>query len=655
MRLQLRHLVISAFVGISVSVPGLVQSDVLVTRFDKFQEAPISAVQPQGWLKEFLARQKTGLTGHPEAMSYPYDRTWWGDTLQKDNVPEVFWWPYEQTGYYTDALTRLAYLLRDKELLAKANPIIDNVLNNPQKSGRLGPNLFSCQWPIAVFFRVLQAEYLATGKQSVIDALHKHFLTYSVKDVAGDMRHIVNVEGILWTYGKTGDRKLLDLAEAAYAESNRLKLGGELTFDMCASPDPIGIHGVTHMEEAKLPAILYTYTGKKKYLDAAINIMKKVDRDHMLVDGVPSSYENLHGQDPIEGHESCDITDYTWALGYLLMATGDASWADHIERAVFNAGPGAMSKDFKQVQYFSCPNQVIATGNSNHLDFFKGLTWMQYRPFNQVECCVGDIQRFMPNYATRMWMKTEPRGRAAVLYGPCTEIVPMPGGGSAVIEEKTDYPFGDTITFTFKKFKRLSMPFTFRIPGWCTKPSVKVNGENFNGKLVPGTFATIDRLFNEGDKIVLRFPMEAKVNEWGKYGVYVERGPLLYAYAIPEKVTPDTKLYDNIGGKKFNNPDFPALDLQPEGPWNYALVGNAQKTLKVVKTGKKGYPFDITTTPWVIKVSAVRVKNWGLVENRYTPPLPEIGKFECEGPIETIALVPYGSTRLRVSVFPKGK
>jgi DUF1680 family protein len=74
--------------------------------------------------------------------------------------------------------------------------------------------------------------------------------------------------------------------------------------------------------------------------------MKKLDRDHMLPDGVPSSSEFLAGKNPLNSHETCDITDYTWAMGYLLMATGDAQWADHIEKAVFNAGPGAVSKRF---------------------------------------------------------------------------------------------------------------------------------------------------------------------------------------------------------------------------------------------------------------------------------------------------------------------
>ena len=83
----------------------------------------------------------------------------------------------------------------------------------------------------------------------------------------------------------------------------------------------------------------------------------------MLIDGVNSSTEALAGNDPLASHETCDITDYTWTMGYYLMATGDGQWADRIEKAIFNAGFGAITKDFRTMQYFSCPNQFIATGS----------------------------------------------------------------------------------------------------------------------------------------------------------------------------------------------------------------------------------------------------------------------------------------------------
>lgn len=54
-------------------------------------------------------------------------------------------------------------------------------------------------------------------------------------------------------------------------------------------------------------------------------LIDKIEGPNMLVDGVNSSSEALTGNDALASHETCDISDYTWTVGYYLMATGDAT------------------------------------------------------------------------------------------------------------------------------------------------------------------------------------------------------------------------------------------------------------------------------------------------------------------------------------------
>jgi len=104
----------------------------------------------------------------------------------------------------------------------------------------------------------------------------------------------------------------------------------------------------------------------------------------------------------------------------MLAATGDADWGDRIERACFNAAPGAIKNDWKALQYFSCPNQFLATLNSDHNVMAYGGRMMAYQPNpgQNTACCGGNVHRIFPNYVSRMWMKGQESGLVATLYGP---------------------------------------------------------------------------------------------------------------------------------------------------------------------------------------------------------------------------------------------
>lgn len=662
-----------------------------------FSEGMIGNITPEGWLKEILCRQRDGLTGHPEAMAYPYNSCLWAGELSRDSESRGSdWWRYEQTAYYLDGLTRLGYLLDDKELLdlwqenidyvlahplpyrpqgdlqveidrlkkdfskwidfdaqvsadPKARAIIDDVMGQINRraaiaveerpEGRLGSETEFGAWPFAVFFRAVQAYYEATGDPRIPEALEKHFLSYSARALSVD-RFVVNVEGILWTYSITGNPALLKLAEDAWAEG-----ASNLTQETCLDDSEFHMHGVTMNELMKIPMILYMHTGQERYLAAALNADRKMEGPNMLVDGVNSSTEALAGNDPLASHETCDISDYTWTIGYYLMATGDGQWADRIEKAIFNAGLGAITKDFRAMQYFSCPNQFIATGTSNHNDFKKGLTWMAYRPVHETECCIGNVHRYMPNYVARMWLKDGKGHPVAALYGPSSVVYDLGDGLVVRISEKTAYPFDEKIDFEFEFYKdgrRSSgshkMDFTYRVPGWCK--SSDISG-----------FHTVSKEWTSGEVFSLSLPMVLETVENPVEGLSIQRGPLVYSYAIPADCEEDTAVYDYLAGKVSANPDFKSWNMTPAGKWNYALVRDMLDGAKVEFTGASGFPFDPASVPVKISVPAVEVADWTLDEGRYTPALPS-DPLPASDEVIRIDLVPYGSTTLRLTTFP---
>ncbi len=384
--------------------------------YHKLKEVRIRDVKAQGWLKEFLECQRDGMPGHLHEIGYPYDRFCWQyKTLTDGGYAQ--WWPYEQTAYWIDSVVRTAGFTDNKELLEVVLEQIKRSLAD-DTDPYIGPNELkpakSCsRWPHAIYFRALYALWSYTGDERYLEKMRAHYLA-DTPEHYHTSRNYANIEMILRLAAHFDDNRLFELARAAFEKFNEKP--GALNMDRLMSDVPPSGHMVSYNEDAKIPAIMYLYTGEKEYLEAAINGYKKVETYHMLPDGIHSCSEGPSGNDAWRAHESCDLSDYTWSLGFLLEATGDGKYADMIERVCLNALPGATGHHFKTIQYFSSVNQVICARNSTHLASWYNTPRMAYQPHHYPECCVGNIGRAMPNYVLRMYQETED-GVAASLYG----------------------------------------------------------------------------------------------------------------------------------------------------------------------------------------------------------------------------------------------
>ena len=525
-----------------------------VERHDCFREISPTDIKTDGWLHEFLVRQREGLTGHYTVQGYPFTIDFWGGETKADNTS---WWPYEQSGYLLDGILRLGLLLDDKQMIRKYEGDLNWVISHPVKNNQLGPSLLidDSEWPMTVFFKSVIAYQLAKHDPKVTEAFERHFLNTPLSQLSSG-RDVMNVEGLLRTYEWTGNKDLLTKAEQAYQRFCQTE-SDDLTLSKLDSGKKIVMHGVTFCEELKIPMLLYIYTGDQKYLAAASKGMQTLERDHLLVDGVPSSNEYLATRDPLQSHETCDISDFTYSLGYFLMATGDAKYADMIERAIFNAGCGAISKDFKSFQYFSSVNQVIANRNANQNAFWRraGEPKVAFSPDSAPMCCAGNVHRFMPDYAARMWMTGAQGELVASLYGPSHITMNVGAEHNAVtVAEKTAYPYDETIEFDFAMESKTAFPLTIRIPAWCSSPELTINGKPFHEKLNSGTYVTINRTFESGDVLRLHLPMLVRLIRFAN-ALSLVRGPILYAYAVPENVTVDQA--------HTRDADFPTLGIRP--------------------------------------------------------------------------------------------
>lgn len=621
--------------------------------FVSFYKLKISDIHPLGWILEFLERQRDGLTGHIEVAGYPFNTCMWG--CEKIRGSAKAWWPYEQTAYYIDGVHRLGLLLNDMNLKQKAAVQTQYVLDhiNPE-TGRVSTPLSDkwWRWPYANFFRNYMTDFSETSDTAIVRALERHYLTFRAADFADDLE-LANAEELCWIYGITKNEKLLNMAEDAYQlfKSDikyRDRLGRDICFASDRDPDQ---HAVVYLELVKIPAILYKYTGKREYLDEAVNGLRKMEKRDVLVSGLPSSTEGLDGISETAATETCNTAVFPYTYGYFMRITGEAAYGDKIEKAVFNGGLGAITKDFKSHQYFSAPNQFISTMHTSIYGYHPAR--MAYLPGHDVECCTGNVNRFMPYYAEQMWLGTPGNGLVAALLGPSSVDARVGDGNTPVtVVEETEYPFSEKIDFRFQMGKPVCFPFYMRIPEWCKKPELFVNGKKLNEAVIPGSFFKLTRTFQNNDHITLLLPMEVASTQWPHHGVALERGPLVFSYPIKseDRMIPDYKK---------STKEFPAVERRPAAPWNYALSTGSGK-IEVIQRQADSYPWDMDGVPVKLKVPVIKVINWRLVKHldkidgkKYdvTSSFPENPVFSDT--VEYIELVPYGSTLLRLTVFPE--
>lgn len=608
-----------------------------------FVALPLGSIRAQGWVLHQLELQRDGITGHAEEL-FP------------DTAPNSGWkggngegW---QSGpYYLKGLIPLAYTLDDTALKAKVAAWIKPILASQQADGFFGPTKNDDWWPRMLVTYILRDYAEATGDARVVPFLTRYY-RYQLEKLPtrplqdwGRARVGDEIDTVLWLYNRTKDAFLLSLADLLADQGypwSRI-FNENRFFDY--SDDGYPQHNVNVTQALKMPPVYWQRSQKIEDKDAYRAAITHLMHDHGTSFGINTGTESLAGRSTVSGVETCAIVEYMLSAETALRILGDARIGDELEVVAFNALPASLSKDIHQNVYYTMANNVVAKRGKVGYPEDHGDD-RNPAPRSGYPCCCYNLHMGWPKLVQNAWAATgEGNGLATLVYVPSQVTTTVAQGQAVTVTCDTHYPFAGTIRLTVSLKKEARFPLRLRIPGWCKAPQIHLN-DTPQPAPTGGTFATIDRVWKEGDLVELRFPMEVETVPEVNQAISVRRGPLVYALGLNETWTPF---------EQHHVPGFASYDVTSDSPWNFGLVLDAQhpaRSFEIVPKAFPKNPFETGKAPIALRVSGKRLAQWTLRFDGHVPHDPPVSPVASDAPTESLELVPFGSQMLRISAFP---
>lgn len=207
---------------------------------------------------------------------------------------------------------------------------------------------------------------------------------------------------------------------------------------------------------------------------------------------------------------------FSWRM---LLATGDARYADQMERTLYNGLLAGISLDGKHYFY---ENPLSDDGSRERQSWYT------------VSCCPPNLARTISSLQRYLFAQ---RGREVWVhqYVGSRASLEVPGGRLG-LRVRSELPWEGEVSIEVDLATPTDLTFELRIPAWATTSEIRVNGEPLAGtdSPEPGTYAAITRRWTDGDRISLHLELVPRLVEsppevvanLGKAAIV--RGPLVY-------------------------------------------------------------------------------------------------------------------------------
>jgi hypothetical protein len=630
-------------------------------RPSSFIKLPVTSFKPKGYLLKFLQLQRDGLTGNLGKISAwlaKTDNAW----LTKDGKGK---WGWEEVPYWLKGYAHIGYLLQDQVMINESKFWINAVLTNQRPDGDFGPivlrNGKRDLWTNMPMLWCLQSYYEYSNDPRVLTFMSNYFKwenalpdSMFLEDYWENSRGGDNLYSVYWLYNRTGESWLLDFATKI--DRN--------TADWRQKDNLPNWHNVNIVQSYREPATYYLQSNNPADLEATYNDFKLVrDIYGQVPGGLFGSDENARKgyDDPRQAVETCGMVEQMTSDHFLLQFTGDPMWADNCEDIAFNTFPAAFMPDYRSLRYLTAPNMVVSDSRNHAPGIANEGPFLMMNPFSS-RCCQHNHSAGWAYYIDNSWMATPDNGLVAQLYTAGDVTAKVGDGTDVTLSTETHYPFDEVIDITVKTSRAVRFPVYLRIPNWCTKASITVNGKPIATKTTPGTYVQVQGNWKNGDKIKLTLPMQLQLRQWtkNKNSVSVNYGPLTFSLLIKEEYKQQdskaTAIWDSRWQENADVSAWPSFEIFPASPWNYGLQVDANNLNKSFTVKKKPWPkgddpFTNATAPIELIATGKQIPAWTIDQHGLCAVLPQ-SPVAAEGAPVKLTLVPMGGARLRISAFP---
>ena len=434
---------------------------------------------------------------------------------------------YIGLGKFIDSLVRFAAHTKNEKVLKLKKHIVNETIKTQEEDGYIG--IFVPQKRMWQLWDIHEMAYIVLG----MTGDYKYFKEKSSLEAAGKL-----ADYIIRRWSVDPNRK---------------------------TNDWISVYvGTTGLEEAMLA--LYEQTGEKRYLDFCVNHRKLPDWNTELIQGRWGNLEGhayyhlchclaqlrLHNIQPnprlisqsrktfdflvrqdgllipgLCGYQECWHSNQqgffklgeTCATAYLVrwldtmfQIEGESIYGDIMERTIYNGLFAAQSPDGRRLRYYA-PFEGPRV-------YFDGDTY----------CCPCNFRRIIAELPGMIYYHRN-EGLAINMYARSSATLNLQKGLSLEVHQVTDYPNSGNVVIGLKPSKPIRFPLYLRIPRWCEKANITINGDTTKMTAGGGSFFMVSRKWKAGDEVRLQMPMPLRLVKGRKSQagrVAVMRGPMLF-------------------------------------------------------------------------------------------------------------------------------